>query len=127
MVRGRWGVAGRWCEREGCGGMVLGTLLRTWVGVKGAAKFAEAVARGDVASAEVIEARRSECRACEARTVGLFPKEHGGDETDAPSSWCGPALVELLHEGVPIAERYCGCLIAGKTCVASEECPRGKW
>lgn len=107
--------------------MVLGMLLRTWVGVKGAAKFAAAVARGDVAAPEVIELRRACCRACEARTVGLFPKEHGGDETDAPSAWCGPALVELLHEGAPIGERYCGCLIAGKTSVASEACPRGTW
>lgn len=101
--------------------------LMAWVGVKGAAKYARAVALGDIASADEIMRRREICRGCNAYNVALFPAEQGGDSTDAPSAWCGPALVEILHEGVPIEERSCGCLLAGKTAVASEECPRKKW
>ncbi len=84
-----------------------------WVGARGARTFALAVIQGDVAGARAIAARRSACLNCDARTRARAP---GASE---PSDWCGDPFVET--------ETSCGCLLAGKIAVASEECPRRIW
>lgn len=82
-------------------------------GVAGAARFAEALALGDVADDAAVDRRRSVCRACPSRVRAVAPG------AIFESDWCGEPLVD---DG-----RTCGCLIYGKTLVGSEACPQGKW
>ena len=99
-----------------------------WYALKGAAKYVTAIATGAVAP-EAVQADRAErCAACEERSrysaLGQFV-------------WtCGPAGVDRLASPT---NPTCGCLVysrpknqvaltaAGKTVVASERCPQGKW
>ena len=83
------------------------------VGVFGAAKYAAAIASGDIASEEVTEQRREVCRACPSR-VRKSPMP-GVAESD----WCGSPMEET--------EKTCGCLLFAATMVASKECPQKKW
>lgn len=84
-------------------------------GAAGAAKFASAIATGDIAPDNEVEFRRSVCLACPTRKrVQLLGM-------DAPGDWCGNPL--LPADQPP----SCGCLIYGKTLVASERCPQNKW
>ena len=80
-------------------------------GLAGATRFVRAIAAGDIADDATIDARRRVCAACPARTM------HDG------AAYCGEAFVDRMGEPEPT----CGCLIEGKTAVASEACPRGLW
>jgi len=90
---------------------------RTLNAAKGGAKFAIAVLSGNMADDHTIDARRAICRSCGACRVQTAAG------AVAPSSWCGEPFVEYHTPG----SESCGCLIAGKTMVASEHCPRAKW
>lgn len=89
----------------------------TWTGAKGAAKFAAAVASGDMADSLTMETRRAVCRACPSLRLVKIP---GATEA---SHWCGEPLVDRMGEPLPT----CGCLCAAKTAVGSERCPQGRW
>lgn len=82
--------------------------------IYGGARLATALATGDWADDGTVEARRGLCRGCPARN------RTKADGADQESDWCGEPL--LAVEG-----KSCGCVIALKTAVASESCPRGKW
>jgi len=116
-----------------------------WTAIKGAAKYAAAVALGDIALPQLQEERAAQCRVCPHLTMrrGLIPGRLTG--------WCGPALREQTSPPT------CGCLVlwadsglsvdiealgdadtmrgvfrgyaapAGKVTVGSERCPQGKW
>lgn len=86
-----------------------------WVGLKGAAEYAKAVAAGDVADDATWKARIEACRGCPALTP---PGKPG-------VGYCGKPFVEALDG--PREARTCGCLVAGKASVASQACPRGHW
>lgn len=88
---------------------------RLMVGAAGAAKFATALARGDVAPDCEVKYRRSVCLSCPTR------KRLQVGEMEAPGDWCGNPLMPA--DSPP----SCGCLIYGKTLVGSEVCPQGKW
>lgn len=89
-----------------------------WVGLRGATKYARAVAAGDIALPQLVADRLDKCAACPALVPeNSLPYAHPG--------WCGPPLEEHL-EG-PVRERTCGCLLIGKAHVQREMCPRGKW
>ena len=91
--------------------------LMVWTTVKGAAKFAKAVATGDKADNMEIMRRRAVCRECPSRVTKMHPRGVPGIDTE--SDWCGEPLKET--------QTTCGCLLAGKTAVGSERCPQGKW
>lgn len=84
---------------------------KAMAGKKGAAKYLAAIEAGDIAGDEDVKARRERCRVCKSRTEWLG------------SDWCGPALEEHFGTEAPT----CGCLVYGKTLVASEACPQGRW
>jgi hypothetical protein len=86
-----------------------------WIGMRGAARYLEAVAAGDVAPEAAIEARLRVCRACPARTADEDVPEAAG--------YCGPAFAAAELPDGPT----CGCALEGKASVASEVCPRGRW
>lgn len=86
---------------------------RALVGVHGATKFLSAVMSGDRSSNEEVAARREVCKMCPYRVRKVAPG------AVAESDWCGEPLV--------VTANTCGCLVAGKTLVASEKCPSGKW
>ena len=92
-------------------------LRDAWMAALGAGKYVAAIALGDVASDFVIDHRRAICRVCDSR------RHEQAAEDDAVSDWCGDPLKSQLTAVLPT----CGCLIAGKTAVASEECPQEKW
>jgi len=99
---------------------VRGELRRehVWLGVRGAGRYARAVASGDVADDEGIDERlygQRGCKNCPARTI----TSEGG----YVASWCGTPLVEGRDDLGPT----CGCLVEAKASVASEACPRGRW
>lgn len=96
-----------------------------WVALRGAARYAEAVATGDVADAPTACHRAAVCGRCGTHDVV------GTSQRGTFAGYCG--RVEL--PGVS-----CGCLVtltvlgdspeprpAGKTLVSSERCPAGKW
>ena len=64
----------------------------------------------DRAADDLTAARRNVCRTC-------------------PSATRNPAFVDRTSRGLTTRSRCasCGCLIAGKTMLASERCPEGKW
>lgn len=94
-----------------------------WTALRGAAKYREAVAAGDVATTVVADQRLAVCLKCPSRTVE--PTSVAG----VVAGFCGPAFEET--------DRTCGCLVtihidgtpwaAGKTVVASEWCPQREW
>jgi hypothetical protein len=89
-----------------------------WYMAKGAERFIESVARGDIATEAERTARRDVCRGCSSRVRLTI----GGAESE--SDWCGDPGPNRLH----LADKpTCGCLLAGKTFVGSEHCPQGKW
>lgn len=95
-----------------------------WVAVKGAWKYARAVAIGDVCSPIEEIHRVSKCAQCDAHDLNKTAKDGvwagycGQGETYGPNATCG-CLVTLTIAGRIEA--------AGKTKVASECCPRDKW
>lgn len=82
-------------------------------GVYGAGRFLAAAASGDIADDATVDERRAVCRECPYRVrktaIGAI----------AESDWCGQPL--------EVTKNTCGCLVSGKTLVASESCPSGKW
>lgn len=91
--------------------------LDGWMASYGARKYAAAIASGDIAHETHIRMRRGTCRACPSMWVGI------AKEDTEESSWCGRPEPGGMNAALPT----CGCFIAGKTAVASEECPQGKW
>jgi len=108
--------------------------MKPWQAIKGAAKYATALAIGDVADDGTAGARLRTCAACPSRKRYIMPS---GFRT----LWCGTPFE-------PVAGAACGCLIgagsdadssvavtiegakyepAGKLSVRSELCPRGAW
>jgi hypothetical protein len=87
---------------------------------KGGAVWAKAIATGDVADEATIEERRAICRQCPMMTVEALPG------MTSPSAWCGKPFVANLKDPDP-SKRACGCLLAGKTAVASQSCPQTRW
>lgn len=101
-----------------------------WTLVKGAAKYAEAAARGRWRDAADAGRVLDVCRACE---------KSGRQSADVP----GLGRTELLVCGRRLGDEdaragTCGCLVglgiggkppepAGKTAIAGERCPSGKW
>lgn len=96
-----------------------------WVAFKGAAKYVEALATGDVADETESQRRAVVCTLCPSRTL----RNTGMDGTVA--GYCGEMFV------CDDAKRTCGCLVtltvglttspAGKTLLDSEYCPQFKW
>jgi len=83
-------------------------------GVRGATKYAKAIARGDFVDVKEFVHRREVCQSCVSLTI------------EGKSSWCGEPFVDNTnHED--LSKRTCGCNLAGKLRVASERCPQGKW
>lgn len=93
---------------------------RLLTAAKGGAIWAKALATGDIAPEQTTEERRAICRTCESRRVEQLPG------MTSPGAWCGPPLENRIGEE-EIANRTCGCLLYGKTMVASESCPQAKW
>jgi len=96
-------LAGRVARRE------------AWIGMRGAGKYLEAVAAGDVADDAEVDRRLACCDQCPARRPDPeIPEDEG---------WCGfPFEAETLSDGPT-----CGCRLRAKASVASEQCPRGLW
>lgn len=108
--------------------------MSLWHGIKGAAKYAAAVAAGDVATDEVAAARAAVCAACPSCKMYTVPSFGG----EARAWFCGPAFEDRRGEAWTPT---CGCAVgfgsererrveltaAGKTCVASESCPQSRW
>lgn len=89
------------------------TLRPIWTLAKGATKYAAAWLAGDRAPQAEITKRRNVCKVCPDMTVARALM------SDGVSSWCGRPFVDTGDT--------CGCLLAGKTSIASEKCPQGKW
>ena len=95
--------------------LIKAALREPWVMAKGARTFVAAVLRGDIAPLGDSKRRLDICRKCEARvTLTVLGAM-------SPSDWCGDP------ERGFIPGKQCGCLLAGKTRIASEECPRKLW
>jgi len=98
-----------------------------WLAVTGAAKYAEAVARGDIATLPVQADRAARCRECPVRT------ERPMNGSAGTVGYCGTPFENRPDAALP----SCGCLTtctidgvvyaAGKTVVGSERCPGGRW
>ena len=89
-----------------------------WMAAHGATRYAAAMAMGDIASDLDIDIRRGCCRACPSMVV------ERSDNAEGESAWCGKPFKDYTTD----AKRpTCGCLLAGKTAVASERCPQGRW
>ena len=84
---------------------------------RGAAKYAAAIATGEIADDATAQARKASCLSCPAR------RREQVKGADTPSDWCGEPFRDLTRT----PERTCGCLLAAKTLVGSETCPRGRW
>ncbi len=90
-----------------------------WHAVRGAARFAQAHARGDVALPQIQQARAAKCSACPNRRDYRVPA------LGRTVSFCGEAFKP--------GPGTCGCLVladgepAGKPTVDSERCPSGEW
>ena len=94
-------------------------LARLVSGYRGGEKFAAAIAAGDVCTRADAAERRRICNGCPSKVnASIFGL--------VPSSWCGPPLDDRMGDEYGSA-RTCGCLLLGKTLVASERCPRGEW
>lgn len=103
---------------------------KLWVGAKGAAKYAAAVATGDIAD-EVVAAARFEgwCMSCPSVKHRRARLQDQGVEV----YYCGPELEEHFDSVMPT----CGCLVGltvggqaqpgGKTVVRSQMCPQRRW
>lgn len=95
-----------------------------WTAFRGAWKYARMAAFGGEATVEASAARVAVCVACPASDATPTSQSEttahwcGRSETVGPNATCG-CLVYLTVGGVVTP--------AGKTCVASERCPRGKW
>lgn len=85
--------------------------------MKGAERFLEAIAAGDIVNAEQHTARLRRCATCDSRVDEAAPGAWGA------SSWCGPALVDRLDQEDPT----CGCLVIVKALVGSESCPQKRY
>ena len=105
----------------------MNTTAPFWHALKGAAKYVAAIATGDIATPETQERRAKLCAGCPDRNrytaLGMYV-------------WtCGTAGVDRKDANPPT----CGCIVlsgsrnqtsaeaAGKTVVASERCPQGRW
>lgn len=86
-----------------------------WMCIRGGRKYVRAIVSNDIAPDDVVNQRRTACALCSLRTT----ESHGGEVT---SNWCGVRMEDNTD-----IEGGCGCLIEGKTAVASEECPHGHW
>jgi hypothetical protein len=104
------------------------------VAIMGFARYAAAIAGGNVADDETQAARVAKCGACalkRTRTIAGAGKFKGG------TAWhCGTPFVDRVSSG-----GGCGCLVAlqvrghtmndpqaaGKSEVGSEKCPKGYW
>ena len=112
-----------------------------WTALKGAAKYAAAVAKGDKADSATRRKRAVTCARCpsardyNAPLLGLRVTTCGwaGQDrlTDPYMPTCG-CLVAIETRGLGQAVRVAGSVrtpvrAAGKAWVGTEECPQGKW
>lgn len=107
--------------------------MSLWHAIEGAAKYAAAVATGDIASPTEQARRAAICGACLSLRMYKVP----GISGESRAWFCGQAFVDNLAQRTPT----CGCLVghgserekrveltaAGKACVGSERCPQAKW
>jgi len=91
------------------------SLDMAWMCVRGGSRYVQAILANDIATDDVIEARRRTCAVCPLRST----EDHGNGIT---SHWCGRKLQDDTA-----TNGGCGCLIEGKTSVESEVCPRDLW
>lgn len=101
-----------WLEREADAGRVHPRWF--WLGARGAAAYARAVASGDCAPDDVIDERVATCRACPSRTPDPDDPEGAG--------FCGPAF---KPRGGPAPT--CGCPVEPAAAVASRGCPQARF
>lgn len=98
-----------------------------WTAIKGADRYRSAMAAGDIAGDNDAKARAEICSNCPSRV------RHDIKAIDGTAGYCGsPFVVAMVGE-----KPTCGCLVtltvggefspAGKTLVASEECPQKLW
>ena len=96
-----------------------------WSAVKGGWKYFAAIQSGDIANDIDAEKRARICAACSAFDEVATGREDlraaycGTGEPEEDGATCG-CLVTIRVNGLPLRA-------AGKTVVASEECPRNKW
>jgi hypothetical protein len=93
-----------------------------WTALRGAEKYRRAVASGDIASESIQEERANVCWSCPSSTSRTATE-------NITAVHCGQAYRDT--------GKTCGCLVlvrvngqiapAGKTVVASEACPQGRW
>lgn len=121
---------------------------KAWVALQGAAEYAAAIARGDVADDAAAWARGGTCAACLSKTCNQ-DKRLLGYTIKPRMVFCGPALSPQPESVLPT----CGCLVlveagpedkppegatpitiagreyapAGKARVGSQRCPQGRW
>lgn len=94
-------------------------LSKLITGYAGGERFGAAIASGDVCTRAAAQERRRICNGCPSKVnASIFGL--------VPSSWCGPPLEDRTHPDYGSA-KTCGCLLLGKTLVASEACPQGMW
>lgn len=79
---------------------------------KGAKRFLLAIVSGDIAPDAASEERRQTCRQCPSMKIETVTGASG------PSAWCGTPYTGSSDPPT------CGCLVAAKALVASEECPQ---
>lgn len=95
------------------------------VAVRGFAKYAKALVAGNIASDEEQARRLAICDRC--NIIRSRPIERGA------ALYCGEPFIDKIQQGMG-----CGCLVAirvngepvspaGKTEVATERCPLGRW
>lgn len=109
---------------------------RFWTALKGAAKYTEAIARGDIASERDQRERQATCAGCPHKvrhsalgryiwTCGPFAQDRTRD-ANAPTCGC-----IVMAQGDETSSELSGdptrAEAAGKAVVASEACPQRRW
>ena len=112
--------------------------MTAWTAIVGAARYAAAVAAGDVAGDEAKALRIAQCRTCLSLTVhrvpllGCYAAFCGTPFQEGPGA-CGclvasaPAVPTDGDEQVIRLRVLAALTPAGKACCGSEACPSGRW
>ncbi len=103
-------------------------MTAAWTMLKGAAKYAAAVASGDIAPSSDQTARADACANCPALTrssgLGMYVYTCGVVGHDRRSDPMFPTCGCIV---LTASKNHTGYSPAGKAVVASESCPQGKW